>query len=322
MPGCPGAGRLTADTAFLVVVNPRTRCSGILPGIIRDRRCSKGLVLLGRLYDRFLANADTVASAAAPPENGNGISVAIAHYNRGRKIFLPLRNLVGHPLVREVVILDDGSAESEYESLCDFVSGMRSGAKIHLHRRKINRGALVTKYEAVELCRSKWVLVLDSDNTAFRHYLDRLCALEPKREDTLYGAAWAFPYFPFHELAGTRIDAATAAGLTRSGVLKRVYVINDGNYLVPRDAYVRTGRQLGSLRSDVADVMLFNYLWLSNGGSLEILPGTSYFHRVDSTSFWARTQDASRQRVLELFARIESSLPCDPDYIGSLQAEI
>jgi len=229
-------------------------------------------------------------------------------------------NLVEHPAVREIVILDDGSEAGEYQALEEFLSQLEGKEKVRLHRRKENRGALVTKSEAVALCTSDWVLVLDSDNTAFRHYLDRLLALDPKRPDTIYGACWAFPFFPFHELAGVRLDFDNAVRGVKSGLLRKAYMINDGNYLVPRERYVSTAESLGNLRSDVADVMLFNYLWLTGGGSIELLPSTAYFHRVDATSFWVRTQDASRDRVLELFARIEQGLACDGEFIDGLQA--
>jgi hypothetical protein len=162
--------------------------------------------------------------------------------------------------------------------------------------------------------------VLDSDNTAFRHYLDRLHGLRDKRPDTIYSACWAFPFFPFHELGGKQIDFEGTAAAVRSGLLRRAFVLNDGNYLVPRDRYVATARALGTLRADVADVVLFNYLWLTGGGRLELLPATAYFHRVDPSSFWMRTQDASRERVLEIFERLERALPCDADYVARLQA--
>lgn len=273
---------------------------------------------LGKIYDHFLGDERRVLDARWVPGSSDGFSVAIAHYNRSGRIHQPLLNLMGHPGVSEVVIVDDGSREDEYEQLLRFVGRLDGREFVKVHRRKNNCGALVSKMEAVERCASDWVLVLDSDNTAFWHYLDRLQAIPERREDSIYGAAWAFPFFPFHEFAGVSLDFAMACETARSGLLKKAYMINDGNYLVPRARYVESAGRFAGLRSDVADVMLFNYLWLTEGGRLELLPGTSYYHRVDSTSFWMQTKDASRARVLELFARMEAGLPFDEAYRVSL----
>jgi len=275
---------------------------------------------LGKTYDCVLGNERRVLDARWVPGSSDGFSVAIAHYNRSGRIHQPLLNLMGHPGVREVVIVDDGSRGEEYERLAEFVERLDGREFVKVHRREKNCGALISKMEAVERCESEWVLVLDSDNTAFWHYLDQLQAIPRRRDDTIYGAAWAFPFFPFHEFAGVSLDFTTACETARSGLLKKAYMINDGNYLVPRERYVRSAGRFAGLRSDVADVMLFNYLWLTEGGRLELIPGTSYFHRVDATSFWMQTKDASRARVLELFARMEGDLTCDEAYLTSLMS--
>ena len=71
--------------------------------------------------------------------------------------------------------------------------------------------------------------------------------------------------------------------------------------------------------SDVADVMLVNYHWLSRGGVLKVLPETSYYHRVHKGSFWNLTQGESRKRVGDLFARFEKRLKWDEDLVYSLR---
>jgi hypothetical protein len=58
---------------------------------------------------------------------------------------------------------------------------------------------------------------------------------------------------------------------------------------------------MGRIASDVADVMVVNYNWISSGGRLEILPCSSYFHRVDDSSFWNRTAEESKRRVMEVY---------------------
>ena len=249
-------------------------------------------------------------------------SVGIPHFNRGALIFRPLCNLLSHPAVGEIVIVDDGSEPAEFAALERTVADVDTCGRVKIHRREQNVGALRTKLECVERAASEWVLVLDSDNTAFRHYLDRLASLENLSADTMYCAGWAFPSFPFHEFQGLRIGFEAAAELTASGVLRRVYIINDGNYLVHRETYVRSVSAIGAVDSDVADVMLVNYHWLSQGGFLEVLPATSYYHRVHKGSFWNLTQDESRKRVVELFSRFERQLKWDDEFASSLKQKI
>jgi glycosyltransferase involved in cell wall biosynthesis len=274
-------------------------------------------------YDKWLCSSSAVARQASrntPPHSGFTFSVGIAHYNRGSLIARSLRNLLNHPSVSEVVIIDDGSSVSEYEALQEQVRLIDKTGRIKIHRRIENRGALLTKLECVEKCSSDWVLVLDSDNTAFTGYLDRLEALVPSDPGVIYCAAWAYPYFPFDELSGMSIDFKQACDFLQNGILKRKYLLNDGNYLVNRRRYSEVVSLIGRLPSDVVDVLVVNYLWLSKGGKLGVIPGTKYMHRVDPSSFWSQTAEASKKRLLEIYARMEGAVPWDQDFLQKLRS--
>jgi hypothetical protein len=160
--------------------------------------------------------------------------------------------------------------------------------------------------KCVERSSSEWVLVLDSDNTAFSSYLDALGGIRNPDPQIFYCASWAWPFFPFQDFSGLRMDFESACEWTRSGLLKRVYIFNDGNYLVNRKSYTEAVGGMGMITSDVADVMVVNYQWLSKGGSLEVLPGVPYFHRVDASSFWNRTAEESKKRVTEIYSFLEA----------------
>lgn len=261
-------------------------------------------------YDRYICTPEAVRRQAQVRqcERSNGglkFSVGIPHYNRGVLIYRPLFHLLDHPAVAEVVIVDDGSREEEFRELCRFVDSLGCGDRVKVFRQEENRGALLTKLECVEKCSSDWVLVLDSDNTAFRGYLNALADLNKLDSKVFYCASWAFPFFPFHEFSGLLINFDKACEWTRTGILKRVYIFNDGNYLVNRRAYMENAVNLGRVASDVADVMVVNYRWLSEGGSLSVLPNASYFHRVDASSFWNRTAEESKRRVSEVYSLLE-----------------
>lgn len=278
--------------------------------LIRSRA---GRICLGKaaeFYDRWICTPEAVRRQAANVRAaGKGLrfSVGIPHYNRGRLIYRPLFNLLNHPAVAEVVVVDDGSREEEYLALVEFVDSLGCGERVRIFRREENRGALLTKLECVAKCSLEWVLVLDSDNTAFRGYLDVLGGIRNPDPSTFYCASWAWPLFPFHDFSGMRIDFVRSCEWTRSGLLKRVFIFNDGNYLVNRRAYMDSVNGIGQIASDVADVMVVNYNWMSNGGGVLVLPGISYFHRVDASSFWNRTAEESKRRVMEVYGLLAAN---------------
>jgi len=275
------------------------------------------------LYDWFFTNRYAVARQAAKGFTSDTkvgcFSVGIPHFNRGALIARPLRNLLNHSAVSEVVIVDDGSDEREFNTLQEQVRHIDKKSRVKIHRRVENRGALITKLECVEKCSSEWVLVLDSDNTAFKRYLDRLAVLGHLDPDVIYCASWAYPYFLFHELSGMTLDFGKSSKLLISGVLKRNYLLNDGNYLVNRNRYSEVISSIGKLPSDVVDVLVVNYLWLSSGGKLQVIPETKYMHRVDASSFWSQTVEASKKRLLEIYDRMEGDIPWDEDFLRRLK---
>jgi len=286
------------------------------------RPLGRRLLSLGvTAYDRWLCSPTAVAEQASrdvAPRSGFTFSVGIAHHNRGAVIARSLRNLLNHPSVSEVVIVDDGSSVSEFEALRQQVRLIDKTGRVKIHRRDENRGALLTKLECVEKCSTDWVLILDSDNTAFTDYLDHLEALAPSDPKIIYCADWAYPYFPFHELSGMTLDFGKSSKLLISRVLKRNYLLNDGNYLVNRNRYLKVISTIGKIPSDVVDVLVVNYLWLSQGGKLDVIPGAKYMHRVDELSFWSQTAEASKKRLLAIYERIESAVPWDEDFLRRL----
>ena len=284
---------------------------GILEKIIpRLGRSYVGNYLLKsivRLYDSALCTTEVVIKQASKCMESTPclrFSVAIPHYNRGYSIARPLRNLLNHPGVAEVVIVDDGSHNDHWQSLEREVGRIPHAGKIRLYRRKNNVGALRTKFECVERSLHPWVLVLDSDNTAFVNYLDALSALDDPRKDTIYCASWAFPFFPFHELGNDAITFERAYELSKNGSLRRIYIINDGNYLVPRDEYLRYVEELTDMGNHAADVLLVNYRWLSVGNRIELMPSTSYLHRIDGSSFWENTREHSKAQLIKLLDKL------------------
>ncbi|HRJ72964.1 MAG TPA: glycosyltransferase family A protein [Terrimicrobiaceae bacterium] len=260
------------------------------------------------IYDATLCSPAGVRRQAArrpAPFAGEKISVAIPHHNRGRLIHRPLRNLLSDGRISEILIVDDASDPGEYEALLANVRELDRGRKVRVIRHEENLGAMGNKLECVKHASTEWLILLDSDNTIFQNYLDAVYRLPAWDPGVLYCPGWAFPYFSFKPLIGEHLDFARCAELCRDATLRKIYIINDGNYFLNRAAYLENLGRLAALRHDVADVMVANYLWLSNGLRLEVLRNAHYFHRIDASSFWMRTQEESRKRVFRIFERFE-----------------
>ena len=67
-------------------------------------------------------------------------------------------------------------------------------------------------------------------------------------------------------------------------------------------------------------IFLAVFAWLSLGGKLEMLPQSSYYHRVDSSSFYKQTEDDSKRRLLEIFKRFEHGEPCREEFLAGLRS--
>ncbi len=275
---------------------------------------------LQRGYDHFICTPDRLVKQAVRKSRSGErhFSVAIPHWNRAALIHRPLWNIVNDERIEEIVIVDDGSHEEEFALLVNNVTRYDRRKIITIYRREENRGAQFTKMECVEKTRGPWMVLLDSDNTLLTNYLDAISELQEHDEKTIYCPDWAFPYFCFHPLSGKKIDFQKTCQLVQQGVLQRIYLLNDGNYFFHQKTYLAQLRGLEAIQNDVADVMLANYRWLSQGGYLKVMGKASYIHRIDDSSFWMRTPQQSKERVMALFERLKKNLPWDDDFKNNL----
>ena len=219
------------------------------------------------------------------------VSVAIPFFNNWKQSHLALFNILSDPRVGEIVMLDDGSDEANFEKLQKKMEHFRK--KLKLYRRETNLGPFANKIHVVELCTSDWAILLDYDNTIGPDYLDALFAIDEWRDDTIYCPGFAAPHFDYRqELDGVLLDFASTGERVRTGHIAPPF-LNTGNYLVPRGKYVSVLKPQYKARVVVPDVEFANYIWLQAGNSLKIVPHCQYWHRVLGASTWASAQGAS-----------------------------
>jgi glycosyltransferase involved in cell wall biosynthesis len=240
-----------------------------------------------------------------PVNESRTISVAIPHYNSSRMAHVSLFNILNDPRISEIIFLDDGSEPEEFNKLKTKLKPFSQ--KLKLFRRDFNWGPFASKIQAVELCTSDWVILLDNDNTLLPEYLEAIFNLPEWEKSIIYCPGCACPYFDFRESLGEKdIDLDTTSAMINSGVFNRQF-FNDGNYFLHRDSYIQYIKPFWNY-SVIADVIFANYLWLSSQNTLKVLRNASYIHRIHEKSTWLINLPESKRVFSSAEKRLQAKL--------------
>jgi len=241
------------------------------------------------------------------------ISVAIPHYNGSRMAHVSLFNILNDPRISEIVFLDDGSKPEEFNKLKTKLKPFSQ--KVKLFRRDVNWGPFANKIQAVELCTSDWVIILDHDNTLLPEYLNTIFNLSEWEKTTIYCPGYAYPYFDCRESLGDKdIDLNTTSAMINSGEFNAFsfwthlsLFFNVGNYFLHRDSYVQYLKPFWDY-SVIADVIFANYLWLSSQNTLKVLRNARYIHRIHDKSTWLTNLQESKRVFRSIVKRLQAKL--------------
>lgn len=207
----------------------------------------------------------------------------------------------------EIVIRDDGS------KILDGVTEVLSSAlseKVGFYHSGRNVGALRNKMEAVKLCQSDWVYLLDSDNI-FDSESVRLMSSFKKNINTIYspnvmimsnGHIQTFDHLP------RVIDLETAKSLLKSSTPMAEWLLNLGNFYVNRVQYLSVFEN-EALDDEClgADVFYFLSKWLKLGGLIEVVREFKHQHTLRPDSLWASTSRKSTLIVMDLKSKLLES---------------
>ncbi|MEK7133643.1 MAG: glycosyltransferase family 2 protein [Patescibacteria group bacterium] len=84
------------------------------------------------------------------------VSCIIAAYNEGPRIAHVLRTVIGHPLVHEIIVVDDGSADNTKEVVSQF-------PQVHLLALEKNGGKSHAVAEGIQKAAGEFIFLLDAD---------------------------------------------------------------------------------------------------------------------------------------------------------------
>jgi len=218
------------------------------------------------------------------------LSLCITTFNRTDMVMEVFEKVHDHPLIDEIVIVDDCSDMDKYNELYQLIYFGDYKAKhkdldswkIKLFRNEENLGMSLNKMTAVSKAKNEWVILFDSDNILYPEYLDSIVDNLCLGKKFIYHPSFAEPDFNFKKYNGFFIDKTNAKNFLDDG-LYRVF-LNTCNYVVNKDEYLRVYKYDESIKE--SDTIYFNTLWLEAGNAFYVVPGMKYHHRKHSGSGW------------------------------------
>lgn len=244
------------------------------------------------------------------------ISVAIPFYNRSQFIDETLENLLEDNRVSEIIISDDCSNRKEYKNLKSKVAPHR--AKIKLFRNRCNWGPLKNKYLAISRCTGERAILLDSDNSLTKNYIDKLYEIKYWEPNVIYCPDYARPSFCYKEYVGGIIDIEKAKEILTDRKKAKQFrkLLNTGNYFVDVKNYVTSMEEHKDISAYHGDVIITNYFWLRRGFALKIVEGLEYEHRMHDGSNMNVWSDTNLNTIREVKNSIIKGSNYKPRYNG------
>lgn len=209
------------------------------------------------------------------------ISLVITTYNRTDLLFESYAQVYDHPLISQIVIVDDCSNLDIHWRLNQ---EFESKKKIKFIINERNLGCYANKRMAVSHADNEWVILLDSDNIIGKDYIDRVenLIIAGVNRRTVYQPEFARPHFNFTEFAGMNFTKANVSPYADRATFTTA--LNAMNYLVHRDEYLKVWEDRPEPWT--SDSLLQNYNWLAAGNSIYFVPGLQYTHRIHNGSHY------------------------------------
>jgi len=211
------------------------------------------------------------------------LSLVITTFNRSDMVLKVFDKVYDHPLIDEIIIVDDCSEWDEYCKLSELL--MRKW-KVVLFRNEKNLGMSRNKAEAISKASNEWCILFDSDNELYLEYLEalenHLYINKLLLKNYIYHPSLAIPEHDYGFFDEMEIDKTNAKKFLHMAEFR--CLLNNCNYIVNRDEYLRIYKYDETIKE--SDTIYFNTLWLEAGNGFYVVPGMKYHHRKHSGSGW------------------------------------
>jgi hypothetical protein len=208
------------------------------------------------------------------------LSVAIPTYNSTPFIMDAINSVINDPRVVDIVVSDDNSID--VEKLAELLHGL---PRVRLIRHSERLGGLWNKERAIAACRSKWVILLDSDNALEESYIDKLYRLPDWMPNTIYSPDYGGGAINYRTLGNMYVNLDNFPDLVKEGIASRM-ILDTGNFFLSRNHALRSINQHKEVQGHVPCSLMINYFMMGIGCKMLVVEGMEYKHRIHKNSYW------------------------------------
>ena len=248
--------------------------------------------------------------------NSIGISVVIPYFNGSAFIREAILSVFGSlSLNDEIIVVDDGSEESEFNYLVEFLNELNTPL-IRLIKHESNRGGGAARNSGIRNSTKDWIFNLDADNVLPSGLIHQL--LEFAISEGVDVACPATIHFFEKDLSQITHDwVFTDRQVEFLDHLSSPYVPSaSGNYIFSKTAYEKAG---GFPEFGFLDTWGFGLRMVATGSKMRPCPSTFYFHRYGHESYYVRGGKSIRDMSLWATSLVlENSDKLDSKLIRSL----
>ncbi len=225
------------------------------------------------------------------------LTVAIPTYSRWVFLEKLLPKLLEYEWVTNVVVSDDGGGDAM--AIWSESWGNHEKLSVYINDNRI--GIFGNKRRCLELAKTEWVILLDSDNEytmeSFKFLEETFRSRDPDAR-VIYAAGGmrrleagniSQPLSSFGDLEISRSNWSSICKMPGSNEL-----LNDGNFLIHVSALEHIPKDIPHDRYYAADMIAWLDLLINNGGwTYRVLKGLSYIHNVHNDSSWLKESSES-----------------------------
>lgn len=219
------------------------------------------------------------------------LTLAITTYNRFQYLRESFEQVISHPRITEIILMDDCSDIHVFKQI-EVLKEL--SPKIKVYRQAKNRGMSRNKADAIGFAENDWVIIFDSDNIIGMDYIDAI----PRDLiiQVIFHPDAAMPHFDFRKYRGGGYLIDKIKNLIKEPLFNTM--LNACNYVVNRDEYLRIYQE--NTEHKASDTIWMAYLWLKAGNGFYVVPGMEYEHRVHDKSGFLQDAAYNMNQVQEV----------------------
>ena len=228
------------------------------------------------------------------------LNIAIPTMKRWSFLQETLPIFLDHPKVNEVVVCDETGEDAAAIAQTPLTQNKK--LRVIVNPRRL--GIYQNKRKALEIAgkTAAYVAVLDSDNYFSEDWIDCVIEMiEGSAADgkTIFASAdfknvvqeTGEVTFPCKQFSGMKLDARSWNRVFHMD--KCANLLNDGNWVVPRDCLECLPAALASDKVLAADAIYMLRCFVKGGYSIHYVPELSYIHTIHEGSSWLLTEKES-----------------------------